>query len=181
MKFLSKTCVMIDLETLSTCPDAAILSIGACKFKFDSEIYSKFYINVDPRDCKAHGLRIEKDAIDWWAKQSQEARDAFKDPKPVSLEDALSALTAWWNEDAVEKSPISNGAGFDIPILEIAYKKLGRATPWKYYNVLCFRTILTLLDLNNNKIRKAEKELTHHNALSDSISQTNTLIGAFKQ
>ncbi|NDD98181.1 MAG: 3'-5' exoribonuclease, partial [Actinobacteria bacterium] len=63
------TQVMIDIETLSTQYNAAILSIGAVKWE-ESEIVDTFYINVDPKSCKELGLHVEHKTVEWWMKQS---------------------------------------------------------------------------------------------------------------
>jgi DNA polymerase III epsilon subunit-like protein len=49
---------MIDLETYSTRPTAAIASIGAVKWEGD-KIVDTFYCTIDPATCKAAGLHCE--------------------------------------------------------------------------------------------------------------------------
>ena len=176
MKFLSGNHIMVDCETLSTKPDAALLSIGAVKFRFDKGIQNEFYINVDPSSCKTLGMRIEKDTVAWWSKQSKEALAAFKSPAPTNLYAALEAFSEFCGDNTFYLW--SNGAGFDAPILEIAYAAIQKTSPWKYYNVMCYRTVMNILGLSNNKLRKDQGGL--HNALADARGQAEILIDAFK-
>ena len=64
------TDLMIDLETLATSPDAAILTIGAVKFDpFGDDIKDpkceKFYVRVDLDSCDRIGLVTTDDTIAW--------------------------------------------------------------------------------------------------------------------
>ena len=64
------TDIMIDLETLNTTPDAAILTIGAVKFDpFGSEVkepkMDSFYCKVDLDSCDRIGLTTNDDTIAW--------------------------------------------------------------------------------------------------------------------
>ena len=73
--------VMIDLETLGTLPGSVILSIGAVVFdpsKPISEcIEGQFYCVVNTEDSLRHGLKLNQATLDWWERQSQEAREVL--------------------------------------------------------------------------------------------------------
>ncbi len=82
---MAKTDIMIDLETLATSPDAAILTIGAVKFDpFGDDINEpncdKFYVKVDLDSCDRIGLVTHDDTIAWWANQSKEAQEEAFSP-----------------------------------------------------------------------------------------------------
>ena len=89
------TDIMIDLETLATSTDAAILTIGAVKFDpFGSELkepaMESFYVKVDLDSCDRIGLVTNDDTIAWWASQSKEAQEAAFDPEGrIQIEDAF--------------------------------------------------------------------------------------------
>jgi hypothetical protein len=168
--------VMIDLETLSTRANATILSIGATKFTLADGITDEFYCNIDAKSCKAAGLHVDKSTIEWWMQQSKEARDALLEDQ-ISITEAMTRFTAWIGNDKV--MPWGNGASFDISIMESAYHAVGLPYPWRFSNIMCYRTVMNLMGLSNAKIRAAEND-THHHALHDAISQTNTLIGILK-
>jgi exodeoxyribonuclease VIII len=67
---------MIDLETLATSPNAAVLTIGAVKFdpfniETDNPTCEKLYIKVDLDSCDALGLDVSEDTLEWWSQQSK--------------------------------------------------------------------------------------------------------------
>jgi len=85
--------VMIDIETLGTRPGDIILSIGAVKFDANG-LGEEFYVTINPESSKAIGLRAQKSTLEWWDKQSPEAKAAaFKGE--FSIEAALLKLTMW--------------------------------------------------------------------------------------
>jgi DNA polymerase III epsilon subunit-like protein len=175
--FLEADNLMIDLETLAQRPDAAIMSIGVVHFKFNNGglILNSFYTNVDARDCKKHGMRIEASTVSWWEKQSKDVIKALQDPKPIDLKSALTELSKWVG--STTKSPYvwSNGAAYDIPIMEIAYKNLDMESPWSYRNVMCYRTACNIAGISKSERDKNNEAL--HNALSDAKSQAKVLMG----
>ena len=93
---MAKTAIMIDLETLSTDTDAAILSIGAVKFDpFEDELTNpqmdKFYARISLENDL--NLSISDSTLEWWAKQSQEAQDeAFSEENRIDIADAFDQL-----------------------------------------------------------------------------------------
>ena len=52
--------IMVDLETLGTGANSAIISIGACYFD-EYGIGKTFYMPIDPRDSVQQGLEIDVD------------------------------------------------------------------------------------------------------------------------
>ena len=65
--------VMIDIETLSTKNNAAILSIGAVKFNIKSGVIDTYYQNIDASTAKKFNRDIDKSTLEWWSKQNPEA------------------------------------------------------------------------------------------------------------
>jgi hypothetical protein len=162
------TDIMIDLETLATSPDAAILTIGAVKFDpFGRELkepaMDSFYVRVDLDSCHEIGLVTNDDTIAWWANQSKEAKDeAFSEGNRIHINDAMAQLYKFcWGAKRVW----SNGATFDIVICEHVYRKVNRAIPWKFWEV---RDVRTAFDLGINPIRPP---ITAHHALEDAWNQ----------
>jgi hypothetical protein len=165
---MAKTDIMIDLETLATSTDAAILTIGAVKFDpFGSEIkepdMDSFYVKVDLDSCDRIGLVTNDDTIAWWASQSKEAQDAAFDPTGrIDIEDAFAQLYKFcWGAKRVW----SNGSIFDIMICEHVFKKIGKAVPWKFWEI---RDVRTAFDLGINPKRPP---VTAHHALEDAWNQ----------
>lgn len=159
--------VMIDLETLSTRPTAAIVSIGACKFS-DTKIVSEFYVNVSAKSSKENGLHVSKETVDWWLKQSDSARNALLiNPQPLDV--ALKMFLEWYGSKSLKTW--SNGADFDLPIMANALLQCSMEVPWKYWDGMCVRTIQTL---TNSKVPRQEG--THHNALDDAVNQAKYIM-----
>lgn len=145
--------MLVDLETLSTRSDAAIIAIGAVLF----DPLGPLLPDVDPRSlyavnggefCVNHpvmlyipvnfqssidaGLAVDGDTIAWWFQQSDEARQAVLGGCTLNL--ALAHLTRLWrkrNQDA-PGFIWSHGESFDLPILQEAYRLLGNEQPWTH-------------------------------------------------
>ena len=165
---MANTDIMIDLETLATSPDAAILTIGAVKFDpFGDDINDprceKFYVRVDLDSCDRIGLVTNDDTIAWWANQSKEAQDeAFSEDNRIDVVDAFNQLYKFcWGAKRVW----SNGSGFDIVICETVFNRIGKAVPWKFWQSRDCRTAFDLgIDPNRPPVLK-------HHALEDAWNQ----------
>lgn len=166
--------IMIDLETLSTRMDAAILSIGAVRFGPDGVTQDAFYRAITIDSNTAAGRHISGGTLAWWMGQSEEARAVFTDPAAVSMATALVDLRIWLGEGAIVWG---NGANFDISILESAYAGFGYVTPWKYGNVRCMRTIRRIAGAD--EVPKPENSCAH-NALADAVWQAEWMVRAWR-
>jgi DNA polymerase III epsilon subunit-like protein len=155
---------MLDLETLSTKVDAAIVSIGACTFDGNS-IIDKFYANIDPVSCDTYGRHISASTVVWWMNQRNKT-DTFngKDSLPY----VLQKFRDWIPNGALVWG---NGSDFDNAILSNSYEELEIGTPWKYHNNRCYRTIRSIAP-EETIVRIG----SHHNALDDALSQAMHLI-----
>jgi len=165
---MANTDIMIDLETLATSTDAAILTIGAVKFDpFGSDIkepaMDSFYVRVDIDSCHDLGLVTNDDTIAWWGNQSAEAQEeAFGEGNRIHIREAFEKLYKFcWGAQRVW----SNGSGFDIVICETVYKRLNKAVPWSFWQT---RDCRTAFDLGINPNRPPV--LAHH-ALQDAWNQ----------
>lgn len=169
--------VMLDLETLSTLPNAMLLSIGAVKFApeyfgYDDPVYDKFY-QVVRSDKELTGFDINDDTLKWWTQQSEEARAVFADPNAVDLDTALHNFFAWVtrNADRDDVRMWGNGSSFDNVILSTAYRLRGFEQPWRFWNDRCYRTVKNMYP-KVDMVRVG----THHNALADAESQARHLL-----
>ena len=165
---MALTDLMVDLETLATSPDAAILTIGAVKFDpFGRDIeepqMESFYVRVDLDSCHEIGLVTNDDTIAWWGQQEASVQEeAFGEDNRLPIKEALDQLYkfAWGT-----KRVWANGSVFDIPILETAFKRVNKAIPWQYWQV---RDCRTAYDLGINPKRPP---VTKHHALEDAWNQ----------
>tara|TARA_R110000823_G_scaffold115491_12_gene238202 strand:+ start:323 stop:901 length:579 start_codon:yes stop_codon:yes gene_type:complete len=184
------THIMIDLETMGTKPNSAILSIGAIKFdptivQNEEEIMGNdvFYANVDLESCLKAGLTVEGGTFYWWLNQSKDAQRGLTALDPVSLESALfdtvNGLTSWISPNWQDNNSYvwSHGAGFDIPILGTAYAAFDKPAPWKFWNA---RDTRTLFDLGDQLgMKKLKLDGTAHNALDDAVFQARKAQEAY--
>lgn len=171
-----KTHCMIDCETLSQSPQAAVISIGACIFDANG-IHHTFKVNIKPESAKAFGMIISQDTIEWWLKQSDEARKASLE-RNVMADFGLGQFVEWYN---IHKPDYvwSQGITFDIVILEHAFKCVKLECPWKFWHIMDCRTVLNMFGINTKDLHKAASS-THHDALDDAKVQAEALIAIFK-
>ena len=170
--------IMIDLETLATSPNAAVLTIGAVRFDpFNNDIENptceKLYIRVDLDSCDELGLEVNDDTIAWWAQQSKEAQEeAFNPEGRVHVREAFNQLYKFcWGAKRIW----SHGASFDAVICENIFRKLNKAVPWKFWEVRCTRT---LFDIGINPERPP---VLKHHALEDAWNQTVGVQNVFQR
>jgi hypothetical protein len=173
---LDKKHVMLDTETLSIEPTAAIVSLGACKFFFTDEasIVDEFKVNIDAKSCADAGLYIDRNTVDWWWQQPREARLRWQS-NPVPLKEALEKFLDWYGTRSL--LTWSHGSYFDFPVLENAFKAVGLKRPWKYWDVMDCRTVFNMAGYDNRKAREADTANAHkyHDALEDCKSQVAIL------
>lgn len=167
--------VMLDLETLGTKPGCVIRSIGAVAFDPAAEILgAAFYANLDRASCAAAGLTVDPDTEAWWARQSPQAR-ARLEPDQRPLGEALDGFDAFWRQ-ANALQIWGHGASFDAPILEAAYRALGRRTPWSYANCRDTRTLYELADVAPDRA-----DGLHHDALDDAKTQARAVQAGWRK
>ena len=166
--------LMIDLETMGTNANAPIVVIGAVFFDPQTgEIGPVFYIVISLTDAMNTGAVPDGGTIEWWLKQSSEARDAILTDQ-VKLKDALSRFRGFINEYSDEKfvQVWGNGATFDNAILRRSYERQGIPCPWRYHNDRDVRTIVELgktIDFDARTVIPFEG--VRHNALDDARHQ----------
>jgi hypothetical protein len=160
--------VMIDIESLHTSPDCVILTIGAVLFDPKGQgIIDKIEIRPTIDDqTEIYDRKINDDTIAWWGRQSPEAiEEALGDRDRVSYPDAMAQLHKFcWNR---AKSPWSNGATFDIIVMENAWRQLGMVPPWNFWDI---RDTRTLYDVCSVKLKDGG-HVTSHKAVEDAERQ----------
>ncbi len=167
---------MIDLETLSTNPDAVILTVGGVKFDARTQMnpYNEMYFRVDVDSQTKIGRNVMQETMDWWATQPKEvSEEALGDGNRVSLEDAIKQL----NKFAVGVDIFwCQGPLFDYAILQNLYAQLGQPVPWNFWQIRDSRTLFSLVPKDHN-----EKRTGLHNALQDCIFQAKKVQKVYRQ
>ena len=169
--------VMLDLETLSTRPNAVILSIGAVKFdpftqRIDVDEGLDLRIDVDEQT--ALGRDVQEETVKWWETQPPEVQEAAFNPDGrIGLQDFIRAL----NKFLVGADNIwAQGPAFDIVILEDLYRQLGIPTPWQFWQIRDSRTLFGVHGDPRDKNRQGA-----HNALMDCCYQAIGVQEVYKQ
>jgi DNA polymerase III epsilon subunit-like protein len=156
--------LMVDLETLATTPNAAILTIGAVTFDPNStKIYNEFYRRVELESLDALDTYIDDATLEWWSKQDEAAQDEAFDPE--GREPIQNVLGDFYKFCIGSERFWSHGAAFDIVILEYYFRKINKPFPWNFWDV---RDTRTIFDLGMDpEMPQANK----HNALEDARRQ----------
>lgn len=174
---------MIDLETASTRPNAAILTFGAIRFNRvgptpPMEEMDTFYRRIHLATCTVIGCHVDENTMKWWNKQHNCAKEEITNPDRNKLAKVLSDFVKWVGDPSTA-IVWANGSDFDCAILREAYtlqeKHSGRKmeAPWKFWNS---RDARTIYDLANVKLKDFSGGALHH-ALHDCYNQ----IRAFHQ
>ena len=180
--------ISIDIETLSLTNRACILSIGACVFDIETgKVKNSFYVSLDRDVNSTSRFDISKDTVEWWEKQSDEAKAALEVNK-VDPRRAIEQLIAWVHQMMkYERSPQSNriwanDPQFDLAILGYAFHVYGHKIPWRFYEERSFRTIVdlaeTITGISKDQFRIMPK--VAHSAVDDAIAQAQTISQAYR-
>ena len=166
--------LMIDLETLATTPNAAILTIGACKFDpTATDVHSTYYERIVLETQEEYGRVINEDTLAWWSQQDKQIQeDAFGEGADrIDLKDAMKKLYTF---GLGTTNVWSHGAIFDVVIIEDICRSFQQAVTWKFWEV---RDTRTLFDLANVSVRIEGK----HNALTDAVAQAKAVQQSYQK
>jgi len=165
--------ISIDLETVSTRPDAAIVSIGAVCFDRrpgGTGFGPEFHVVCDWKtDAKGH---VHQGTLEWWRNQDPNDVVFSNTVERMPLHKALAELqkfadawancmTFWWQR-----------GNMDQQWLDSAFERCGMDAPWNYSQWMDQRTLCREL--------KAEVPFQgdRHNALHDAKHQARCILAA---
>lgn len=166
--------LMIDIETTGNKVGCKVLSLGA--FGFDKngnqvEFYRRFAID---KQAEA-GLTDDQATMEWWKKQSEQARDeAFSGTTDPA--EGIGAFRLWFFENFATGRfdnfrVWSCGLDFDFPILQNFMRAFGFSFPWQFWQQYDYRTIKNLFPF----IKEDEGNVLKHTALEDAKAQMRGL------
>lgn len=176
--------IMVDIETLSTAVNAAVLSIGAVEFDpMSGKIEREFYHELDLSEQESR--HIDANTVQWWFKRCQENPVNFelmtkhnreKDGVEFSLLKLREFLTGFNGVSAIsaraegyERVTVwACDPDFDIAILNDLYKEHNLPSPWRYSELRSVRTVRMLTQIAGIDV---PQEAISHNALDDCIRQ----------
>lgn len=159
--------VMIDLETMSQQPDAAICAIGAVLFDpaapGDGLRAEPFYRSGLLADAVRQGGHMQVDTVLWWMQQDDAARAEIC-AETGSLLVALSDLGYWMCTRGVT-DVWGNGADFDLTILAGTYRRASIKLPWTHKQQRCLRERRH----GHRELKVPGDDRPQHHALHDAI------------
>ncbi|MEL6029432.1 3'-5' exoribonuclease, partial [Citrobacter freundii] len=171
------THLMVDMETMGNSPDAPIVSIGAVFFDPSTgNTGAEFYRVVSLESSMSFGMKPDASTIQWWLKQSSEARSAILVDEAMGLLETLELLADFIAENAANGSHTvqmwGNGCSFDNVILRRAYALTDTPFAVPFWNDRDVRTMVELgKSVGINPRYDIPFEGDMHNALSDARHQ----------
>ncbi|WP_284879016.1 3'-5' exoribonuclease domain-containing protein [Citrobacter portucalensis] len=171
------THLMVDMETMGNSPDAPIVSIGAVFFEPSTgNTGAEFYQVVSLESSMSFGMKPDASTIQWWLKQSSEARSAILVDGAMGLREALELLADFIAENAANGSHTvqlwGNGCSFDNVILRRAYALTETPFAVPFWNDRDVRTMVELgKSVGINPRFDIPFEGDMHNAFSDARHQ----------
>lgn len=164
---------MLDIETLSTAVNAAVLSIGAVEFDpFSGEIKNEFYHEL--RLDQQRQRLIDIGTVQWWVKQVCEDTTRgtiFLNENKTPVRNALLLLKEFFGDG--EKVIWACDPDFDCTILWDLFNEYSVFAPWRYYEPKSVRTIRELAKLHHIGLPAQRKS---HNALEDCVRQVGEVV-----
>lgn len=160
--------LMVDIETLSTRPNAAILSIAAVPFNPQTGAYSpdQFYEEIGG-DLYPSEFHVDPKTVAWWDRQPT--------PRPSGNEYPDGALQRF-QQYLTQTQPTylwANSPSFDLVILKEAFRFYNIVWPHDFWNERDVRTIRALG--NTPKFKPT------HNAIQDCLLQIHAVCSTLKQ
>lgn len=182
--------IMVDLETLGIRQDAIVLEISAVEFNCHTgEIGEVFDVKLDIDDQLLYRRSLNRETLQWWFKQNEEARkNVFDDMVKIQTDTALYEFGNFvdrcdnkCNSDSDRRvvKLWGNGSIFDLGILQNMYETclLNMKLPWKFWAVNDVRTIV---DLNPDVKRNCKFDGTPHCAVDDCKHEIKYLVETLK-
>ena len=169
--------LMVDIETMSTEPSAAILAIGAVHFDLSGDGYAATFskrISLESNE-RAH-RSFSASTILWWLQQSKEAQSALYEGQISPLAGALKEFWQWVGALSPKPQTVwAKDPDFDVVILKHA---MGRDWPFKYS---ASRSVRTIWDLAYPGEHSPGPQGTAHDALTDAIHQVALVQVAYQE
>lgn len=173
--------VMVDLETLSTGDNAAIVQIAACMFDPEEELISSpegsfaRYVRLDSKNLG----EIDGETLSWWLKGDPAAmRRVFHQGPRITLNIALTHLRTWLELEEPDYY-WANSPNFDLRILRQAYERCNKQYPIPFRKERDFRTLKAIG--RRLGIEAPPFVGVPHDALDDCFHQANHAIMVLRE
>ena len=160
---------MLDIETLGVRPTSVVLSVAFVKFTPGKSVSeSGIYRVLDRKKQSVLGRTLDQETLDWWNRQSQEARKVLDDKNAscplIAAADFNKFIKAFPEPHFVwAKSP-----AFDVAIMKSLYEMLDMEWPFTFNHELDVRTAMWI---GKRKGFTKVSGVVAHNALADAKAQ----------
>lgn len=161
---------VIDWETLGLRPDTKVIAVAAVTFNLKAD-NADFKMFTSPIGLKGQEKRSEtQSTIDWWGKQSEEARRKSIDAPMTEKHHILRTLDTLIHfiSNTSSQGIVGNGINFDNAILSNLCIEHGIEYPTPYWSDHDLRTMKLMANVDK---LPWPKELTPHVALDDALHE----------
>jgi exodeoxyribonuclease VIII len=171
--------IVLDLETLGTSEDAAILQIGCCIPEFDhihipTGISHEFESTISYDVALASEFNKDRDTLSWWEQQDTKARKHVFSGQD-SYSDAFDHFRFWLDSIRANGADVAvwgNGSDFDNRLLAYSLNSMGYHGVWNFRNNRDLRTIKALFPVTH---LSSETDGIKHTALADARYEARLL------
>ena len=163
--------IALDLETLSTQEDAAIIQIGCCIPLFDrihlpEGISPEFEVTIKYEEAIRSEFHKSNSTMEWWDKQAASTRMIVFSGQDTYV-DAFDQFKFWIDSVKSGGADVAiwgNGSDFDNRLLSYSLDSFGYHDVWNFRNNRDLRTLKALFPMT---IPEDPIEEVKHTALGD--------------
>jgi hypothetical protein len=171
---------MIDIETLSLNPEAAVLSIGVAIFNEKEVIASDGWA----ADIANLSGEVNLKTVAWWMQPQCDAAREFSwtgKLSETSLAFQLKSYLAGYNMDNNEHAEVwANDPHFDYVILKQWWQRVMKEAtfPIHYRSPCSYKTLMREAGRLGHDTKQFRGVYVAHNPIEDAVSQARCVIGA---
>jgi len=177
--------VMVDIETLGTSPDAAIVQIAAVRFDpwaqgtgLVSSPEGTFNSHVRLTGEPSIDGRMDWDTVKFWLNQTKEAQQRVFQPEEPSEDNVLVAVSKFvgWLKEIPFRRVWANSPSFDLRLLKETYRRTSNPNLWPipYWAERDFRTLKNVGEILN--VSPPLRVGVKHDARDDCFHQASHAI-----
>jgi len=183
---MKNNCVIYDFETLGQDQrKSVVLSMAALAFNeerfisdnpytYEELLYSAKFIKFNAQNqVSKYNRTIDKDTLEWWSKQPQEARKSLTPSKDdVLLVELYPFIMDLIDDPGNVKKVYTRGNTFDPMFLQYLLEDIGKKDPFPWWSVRDTRSMLEGMaygsDITNKFIPEELKAVfVHHDPIHD--------------
>lgn len=160
--------IMVDIETLSTAKNAAILQIAMQQFcPATGQLFESINVKFDAEEV-FNDTRFDKSystTIEFWHQKMNSAvrNQVWNEGERHHMSQGLQLIYNFVR--SIPQAKVwGNGPAFDLAIIVNAFETFSYPLPWVYYNERCVRTIT---NIDRDYAKSIQFEGLQHDALDD--------------